>query len=312
MLPQESFDDAYILTGPTGSGKSALALVLAERLDAEIICMDSMVVYRGMDIGTAKPTMIDRQRIPHHVLDMLDPRETGSVAWWLEEATKSAAELRERGKRILIVGGTPLYLKALIQGLFAGPPVDRSLRQQLESCPTEDLHQKLSVVDPLAAKRIHVNDRKRLVRALEVYQLTQQPISGLQQQFQEPKRLRHTPLWLNWPRDLLYHRIESRTDEMLHQGWLEEVKRLLAVSGSLSREAAQAAGYRELTDYLHGKMTWEQAITKIKTRTRQLAKRQLTWLRNFPGLKAINVSGQETLSELADACLQEWANPVVS
>jgi tRNA dimethylallyltransferase len=312
VLPQETFDDAYILTGPTGSGKSALALILAERLGAEIICMDSMVVYRGMDIGTAKSTMIDRQRIPHHVLDLLDPEETGSVAWWLQEASKSAAELRKRRKRILIVGGTPLYLKALIQGLFAGPPVDRSLRQQLESCPTEELHQKLRLVDPLAAQRIHINDRKRLVRALEIYQQTQQPISALQQQFREPKRLQHTPLWLNWPRDLLYHRIENRTDEMLGQGWLEEVKRLLVLPRPLSREAAQAAGYRELADYLQGKMTWEQAVIKIKTRTRQLAKRQLSWLRNFPGLKAINVSGQETLSELVDACLQEWANPVVS
>jgi tRNA dimethylallyltransferase len=305
----QSLNDAYVLTGPTGSGKSALGLVLAERLNAEIICMDSMVVYRGMDIGTAKPTATERQRVPHHVLDLLDPWENGSVAWWLREAKKSAEDIGRRGKQVLIVGGTPLYLKALIHGLFSGPPVDRSLRQELENLPVSVLQEKLVAADPLAATRIHANDRKRLVRALEVYQQTNQPISSLQQQFQSQQQMQRTPLWLDWPRDLLYQRIEKRTDEMLAQGWQEEVKQLLALPRPLGREATQAAGYRELTEHLQGKITWEQAIVAIKTRTRQLAKRQLTWLRNFRGLEPINVTGEEPISALADACLQKWANP---
>jgi tRNA dimethylallyltransferase len=309
VLIHELLNDAYVLTGPTGSGKSALGLALAERLNAEIICMDSMVVYRGMDTGTAKPTREERQRIPHHVLDVLDPWENGSVAWWLRDAKKSAADISKRGKRVLIVGGTPLYLKAFVHGMFAGPPVDRSLRQELESQSIEALRQKLTIADPVAAQRIHRNDRKRLVRALEIYQQTQRPISSLQQQFQTRQRLQHTPLWLNWPRELLYQRIENRTDAMLAQGWLEEVRNLLALPRSLSKEAAQAAGYRELADHLHGKMSWEQTVTTIKTRTRQLAKRQLTWLRNFPGLEPVNITGQETLTELADDCLKKWGQP---
>jgi tRNA dimethylallyltransferase len=299
--------EAFVLTGPTASGKSAVGLLLAERLDAEIICMDSMTVYRGMEIGTAKPSEADRRRVRHHLLDERDPWEGASVAWWLARAAEVASAIRRRGKAVLIVGGTPLYLKALLHGLFAGPPVDAELRRELEATPNAQLHERLQQVDPAAAARLHVNDQKRLVRALEVHQQTGRPISELQQQFANALPRRHAPLWLNWPRDVLYRRIEARVDGMLAAGWLEEVRHLLALPQPLGKEAAQAAGYRELADHLAGRLTLEEAIQLTKTRTRQLAKRQLTWFRNLPGLGSVPVDEHDSIETIAVRCLAEWS-----
>ncbi len=306
------FNDAFILTGPTASGKSSIALPLAERLDAEILCMDSMTLYRRMDIGTAKPTAEDRQRVPHHLVDVLDPWEGASVAWWLEQATRAAHAIRNRGKRILVVGGTPLYLKALLCGLFSGPDADPQLRAELEALPNEVLLERLRAVDPQSAARIHLNDQKRLVRALEVFLLTRQPISTKQDQFNRQVTRRYPPLWLDWPRDLLYQRIERRIEQMLDAGWLDEVKQLGLLPEPLSKEAGQAAGYREFRDHFQGKLSLEEAITAAKTRSRQLAKRQLTWLRNFPGLHAIPVTGKENSTELAELCWRAWFGNAMS
>jgi tRNA dimethylallyltransferase len=301
------FDDAYILTGPTASGKSALGLVLAERLTAEILCMDSMTVYRGMEIGTAKPGADTRRKLPHHLLDLCEPWERASVAWWLDHAAQAARAVKERGKSILVVGGTPLYLKAMLCGLFAGPEVDSQLRQKLDAQPNAVLLEQLRQVDPEAAERIHGNDHKRLVRALEVYHQTGKPISELQQQFDQPRPRRRPALWLDWPRDLLYRRIEARVEQMLADGWVEEVRKLRSLPRPLSKEAGQAAGYRELGEFLAGHCSYQEAVERTKIRSRQLAKRQLTWFRNFPGLVRIPVSESDSLEELANQCMGLWA-----
>src|SRR5262245_10382213 len=186
-MSPDRFRNSSILTGPTCSGKTALALDLAEQLGAEIVSVDSMAVYRGMDIGTAKPTADERRRVPHHLLDVLDPWESATVAWWLQQAAALCADIERRGRRVLFVGGTPLYVKALLCGLFDGPPADAALRQRLtcraETEGRQSLHSCLAAVDPVTAARLHSNDLRRIIRALEVWELTGQPISAWQTQW---------------------------------------------------------------------------------------------------------------------------------
>src|SRR6266851_2559358 len=181
------FRNALILTGPTGCGKTALGVELAERLGAEIVSMDSMALYRGIDIGTAKPGAEERRRVPHHLVDVLQPWESASVAWWLKEAARCLEQIESRRKRVLFVGGTALYLKTLLRGLFDGPPADAELRRRLsqeaDRAGCQVLHQRLAAVDPAAAARLHSNDRRRIIRALEVWELTGRPISAWQTQW---------------------------------------------------------------------------------------------------------------------------------
>jgi len=290
------FSNALILTGPTGSGKTALALELAERLNAEIIAADSMTLYRGMDIGTAKPTAVEQARIRHHLLDVLDPSESASVAWWLERAAECVADIERRGKTALFVGGTPFYLKALLCGLFPSPPSDQQLRRELESeaetAGNESLHAKLAAVDSESARRLHPNDVRRVVRALEVYRLTGRPLSEWQQQQwwggTSPRFRPGSCLALDLPRSDLYARIDKRVLAMFDAGWVEEVRRLRERQYPLSREASQALGYREISDYLDGRQTLDVTIAEVQLRTRQFAKRQLTWFRGLPGCEFCN------------------------
>jgi tRNA dimethylallyltransferase len=290
-----TFADALVLTGPTGSGKTAVALELATRLNAEIVAMDSMTVYRGMDVGTAKPTLAERSQVPHHLIDVLDPWESANVAWWLDRAAAACADIRSRGKRPLFVGGTPFYLKALLHGLFPAPPVDPTLRAELEAeagrIGPEAFHAKLSAVDPKSAARLHPNDVRRVVRALEVHALTGRPLSAFQTTWDSPafgNASLPAPVRcvvLDLPRDELYARIDRRVIAMLESGWLDECRRLLTLPRSLSKEAKQALGYRELFAHLEGEIDWETTVATIQTRTRQFAKRQLTWFRGL-GLPA--------------------------
>jgi tRNA dimethylallyltransferase len=302
--PPDEFVDAlrsaWVLAGPTACGKSVYGMQLAETWNMEVISMDSMALYRGMDIGTAKPSPAERARVPHHLIDVLEPWESANVAWWLGRAAECSREIQRRGKRVLIVGGSPLYLKALLSGLFRGPPVPAEVRrrweQQAAAMGSGELHRRLSQVDPATAKRLHPNDLRRIVRALEVWEATGKPISEWQQQWRDsssmPRRLAAC-CWLDRPRRELYQRIEQRVDQMIGGGWAEEAKRLLELPRPLSREARQAVGYSELFDYWQGKWSLASAIDRIKTRTRQFAKRQLTWFRALPQCRPLAMIGDQ-------------------
>lgn len=291
------FENARVLTGPTGSGKSELALELAEQLDAEIVSMDSMALYRGMDVGTAKPDAEARRRIPHHLIDVCDPWESASVAWWLREAAVCCREIESRGKRVLFVGGTPLYLKALLFGLFEGPAGDAELRQRLTAEATRDgpaaLHDRLRDIDPATAARLHPNDVRRVIRALEVWELTGRPLSSLQTEWpaaEENPVQSASPniVCLDLPREALYGRIDARVERMMEAGLIDEVRRLQSCGRPLSREAAQALGYKEVFAYLDGQATLAETVRRIQTRSRNFAKRQLTWFRRLPGTRFIS------------------------
>ena len=290
-MDPELLCNAIILTGPTGSGKSDVALSLAERFGAEIVAMDSMTFYRGMDIGTAKPSPDDRARVPHHLIDLLEPWESANVSWWLDRATESARAIAARGRRALFVGGTPLYLKALLYG----PPANAEIRRRLEEQATQDggavLHRRLAAIDSASAARLHPNDVRRLVRALEVWELTGQPMSSWQQEWgRRPGDLPHA-VWIDRPRAELHARINVRVMQMISAGWADEARRLRTLPQPLSREAGQALGYPELFAHIDGGADLAHTIERIQARSRQFAKRQLTWFRNMPELRPVRVVG---------------------
>jgi tRNA dimethylallyltransferase len=288
---------AWVLTGPTGSGKSEFALRLAEAHRAEIIAMDSMTLYRGMDIGTAKPMAEERRRVPHHLIDVLEPWESANVAWWLERAAECCREIESRRKQVLFVGGTPLYLKALLHGLFDGPPADAIVRSRLEKEAGRDsagLHRLLAEVDAPTAARLHPNDARRIVRALEVFELSGRPISAWQREWQkDPSAELLRCSWIDRPRDELHARIDARVERMMAAGWPDEVRNLLALSKPLSRQANQALGYAEVRDFIEGRADQKSTIELIQMRSRQFAKRQLTWFRSLRPLVRITVRGDE-------------------
>jgi len=280
-------DDCWILSGPTAAGKTALGLLLARRLDAEIVSVDSMAVYRGLDIGTAKPTAAQRAAVPHHLVDVVDPGEIYTVARWLEDAALAVAACRDRGKRILFVGGTPLYLRALRDGLApqpAGDPLFRS-RLEAEAGGLTRLHDRLAAVDAIAAARIHPHDRRRIIRALEVVHLTGRPLAATwadpaSQCFPDPA-FGGQMLVVDQPRRILRERIDRRAEAMFAAGIIEEARAAADRDGGIGPTARQAAGYAESMEVLAGRLTRAEAIRLTQQRTRQLAKRQLTWLRSF-------------------------------
>ena len=285
----------YFLVGPTASGKTEVGLVVAQALGAEIVSLDSMAVYRGMDIGTAKPTAQERARARFHLLDVREPCEEFSAAEYLKLARRAAADIRSRGRRVLFVGGSPMYLKMLLEGVFRGPRADwgfrRALRARAQREGTQVLHQELARADPEAARRIHPNDLRRIERALEVHHLTGRPISELQRENQGalsgPRRI----VALRRSRPDLHRRINQRVERMWAGGLLQEVRRLARMG--LSRSASQAVGYREALRHLAGELTLDEAKELTRRRTRQLAKRQLTWLRSLPDISWVDVDLEE-------------------
>jgi tRNA dimethylallyltransferase len=287
------FRAAVVLTGPTGSGKSALALEFAELIGAEIVAMDSMTLYRGLDIGTAKPTAAERGRVTHHLVDMLDPWESASVAWWLDQAAAAVADIQARGRAALFVGGTPLYLKSLLYGLFEGPAAEPQIRDRLTAQAICDgpakLHARLAEVDPASAARLHPNDQRRVIRALEVWELTGRPISEWQRQWrQKADPAAGPPVYcVELLRDELYDRIDRRVTAMLAAGWLDEARRLRDISPPVSREVLGAIGYRELFGFIDSNATWDETVQAIRQRTRNFAKRQLTWFRHLPACRFV-------------------------
>lgn len=278
--------DCWFLTGPTAAGKTQVALELAERIGAEIVSLDSMAIYREMDIGTAKPTREQRARVPHHLLDVVNPVEEFSLAEYVDAAHVAAEEIAGRDKEVLFVGGTPLYLKALLRGLYSGPPPDWQFRQEVaaevERVGVEALHERLAQIDPLSASKLHPHDRRRIIRALEVYRATGRPLSHMQTQFERGRTAEETRVFvLQWPRPLLHGRIEARVDRMFAGGLVEEVQQLTERYPALSRTASQAVGYRETIAYLAGERSLEETIERVKVRTRRFARRQETWFRSL-------------------------------
>ncbi len=281
-----SFPDCWYLTGATASGKTGAGLALAERIGAEIISLDSMALYREMDIGTDKPTPQQRQRVPHHLLDVLSPHDEFSVSNYLDAARRIVAEIRLRGREVLFVGGTPLYLKALLRGIFRGPPADWEFRREVEEelvrVGLPALYQRLQQVDPLSADKLHPHDKRRIIRALEVYRATGRPISHLQTQFEEGRPADRCRVFvLSWPRESLHQRINRRVEAMFAAGFVDEVRGLLDRHGELSRTALQAVGYREVIEHLRGQRDLAATIEAVKARTRQFARHQETWFRSL-------------------------------
>lgn len=284
--------DCVCFTGPTACGKTDLALALAETVPLEIISMDSALVYRGLDIGTAKPTPEIRRAVPHHLIDILEPTESYSAGRFAHDAARLVTAIRARGRLPLLVGGTLLYLKALRDGLSTLPRADRAVRAALDLEAEElgwaALHERLRRVDPQAAARIAPSDRQRIQRALEVHALTKRPITELQRAGDERQPVRVLALALVPPsRAELAARIERRFDAMVAAGFVQEVERLRA-RGDLAPElpAMRAVGYRQLWSYLDGRYTWDEARARAIAATRQYAKRQLTWLRGDARIEA--------------------------
>ena len=284
---------ALALLGPTASGKSRLALELAERLPVEIVSMDSALVYRGMDIGTAKPGPAERARVPHHLIDLVDPDGEYSTGRWREDAIAAVQAILARHKLPVIVGGTMLYYRALVRGLDTLPPADKAVRAELDADAAKRgwaaLHAELAKVDPASAARIQPSDAQRIQRALEVFRVTGKPLSSLQGVSSStlPFEVR---AYARMPsRETLHLKIERRFDEMLSLGLIEEVQQLrkkYRLDGNMP--SMRAVGYRQVWDYLEGKTSKEEMRSRAVIATRQLAKRQMTWLRSFPELLLLN------------------------
>ncbi|HEU4627675.1 MAG TPA: tRNA (adenosine(37)-N6)-dimethylallyltransferase MiaA [Steroidobacteraceae bacterium] len=280
-----------VLAGPTGTGKTDWALRLAEQLPLEIVSVDSALVYRGLDIGTAKPSRELRARVPHHLIDICEPTESYSAGRFVEDAVALIAAIHERGRVPLLVGGTMLYFRALLRGIAPLPQASIDVRQAIDARAAREgwpaLHAELARLDPQSAARIHPNDPQRIQRALEVCYTAGRPISELQQSTRSP--LGDTPLgsWALMPanRDTLSTRLERRFREMMRLGFLDEV-RGLHTRGDLTpaHPAVRAVGYRQLWAHLDGHISLSEAVRRGITATRQLAKRQMTWIRSEPGL----------------------------
>jgi tRNA dimethylallyltransferase len=295
--------ESVLLLGPTAGGKSALALALAERLPLEIVSIDSAQVYRGMDIGTAKPTAAERARVPHHLLDLRDPDQTYSAADFVCDATRAMADIRARGKLPLIVGGTMLYAKALREGLSALPPADTGVRARLlheaQALGWPALHARLAQLDALTAARLAPNDSQRIQRALEVFELTGTPLSQLHAGTRADAVRFPIVALLPADRDVLRERIATRFTAMLAAGFLDEVRALRA-RYRLHRDlpSMRAVGYRQAWAHLEGETTHDEFVATAVTATRGLAKRQMTWLRSMRDAQTVDPDRPDALDTL--------------
>lgn len=299
--------DVIVITGPTASGKSAAAVELCKKINGEIISADSMQIYRGMDIGTAKPSHDEQEGIPHHMIDLIDPTMRFSVAEYKKEATGIIYDILHRGKIPVLCGGTGLYLSAMIEGTEYTPvKTDVMLREELENELEEkgvdSLWDELSRIDPEAIQILHRNDTKRILRAIEVYRLTGKTKTELNKISKEkgPEFTYHS-FCINHDRDILYQRINMRVDQMLDKGLLQEIDNLLKTYPGLSNTAYQAIGYKEFMPYLRGEITLREAVDAVKQATRNYAKRQLTWFRKMDSLIWIQ---NQTTEEIVNTILQ--------
>ncbi len=307
-----------VVLGPTAGGKSDLAMELARRYGGELLSADSMQVYRGMNIGTAKPTRAEQAEIPHHGIDLIEASAEGfTVASWLEIAERALLDIQSRQRVPIVVGGTNLYIRAFLEGLDEAPAADTVFRAQLEAVASTELHERLCASDPAAAARLHPNDRRRVIRALEIAHTTGDSASARRTAWDDAGVVpRHDNLFtvtLDWPVELINRRINARVRRMFDEGFVEEVAALLG-HGGLSVQARAACGYEELIGALtafDGSLRpphaadLELAAERTKIRSRRLAKQQRTWLKRFRGLQpsvSLPCSQESTAASLADAC----------
>lgn len=303
-MTEQNKKPLIILTGPTAVGKTALSIDLAKAVNGEIVSADSMQVYKYMDIGSAKVTKEEMQGVPHHLVDVIDPAEEFNVVRFQQMAKDAMEKIYARGRIPVITGGTGFYIQALVQDIdFTETAEDTPYRTELEQLVreqgAEELHARLQAVDPSAAEQIHAHNVKRVIRALEYYHLTGEPISAHnEEQKQKTSPYNFVCFVLNRDREELYRRIELRVDQMLEQGLLEEVKKLAQMGYTRDMVSMQGLGYKELLDYLSGVISYEEAIYRLKRDTRHFAKRQLTWFRREPDVTWVQVDDGRTREEI--------------
>jgi len=296
LIYQNNDSQKIVVLGPTSVGKSALGILLAKKLDGEIVSLDSMQIYKGMNIGTAKPSAEELAAVPHHLIDCQPLSETSNVASFTAKAKRIEKEILSRDASPVFVGGTAMYIKAFVDGLFEGAKSSPEIREELDDIAnkkgSEFLHcELLSPIDPVTAKKIHPNDLFRIIRAIEVYKLTGKPISEQQTQWnQNNKSTEYRLIGLIIPRNLLYKKIEERVDKMLNSGLVDEVRKLMSLGIEKNKTAAQAIGYKEILAHLNGEYSLNRAIELIKRNTRRFAKHQLTWFRKDERIEWFNIT----------------------
>jgi tRNA dimethylallyltransferase len=301
-----------ILTGPTASDKTEVGFRVAQQIEGEIVSADSMLFYRGMDIGTAKPSSGMRERVPHHFIDIIDPWESYSVGKYVKDAEGLISDISGKGRKFLIVGGSPLYIKGIIDGIFNGPEADWNIRKELEEVAEEKgnlhVHEILQRIDPVKAGELHPNDLRRIIRSIEVYRKTGEQASALQEQYKKARRnYRFKIVCITREREDIYRRIGERVETMFDNGLVDEVQSLLDNPEGLSRQAGQALGYKEVIKYLEGRLTLSDAKELIKLNTRRFSKRQMTWFRSFQDVRwlaAEEREGPEIISEKVISLLE--------
>jgi tRNA dimethylallyltransferase len=296
------------LAGPTAVGKSEIALLLAEKLGGEIISVDSMQVYRGLDIGTAKPPFSDRARIPHHLIDVVDLSEPFDAAQFVRLAREALSEIYARGRTAILCGGTGLYFKALLDGLGDAPPADPVLRAELEATPLADLLRELAERDPPTFERIDRQNARRVIRAVEVIRLTGKPYSALRARWPSSPLAPRPPapaFGLSRPSGVLQRRIDARVEDMFRRGLVAETEQLLARGLAGNKTAMQALGYRQVAEHLRGGRPLPETIELVKIRTRQFAKRQMTWFRRQLRLKWIDLGEQGDAAQTAALLMRQ-------
>ena len=297
-----------LILGVTASGKGRLAFDLAGRLHGQIVSIDSMKVYRRMDIGTAKPSTERRKAVKYHLIDIFEPSEACTVGIFLEKGRDAIAEIEKNGKSAIVSGGTAMYIKTLLYGLFDGPDADARIRdrlkQRIAAEGSQVLHTELAKADPEAAERIHPNDARRIVRALEVFELTGKPITSFQQQFcAEETQGDWIMIGLRRQKEDASSRINMRVKKMIETGLIEEVKGLMAEDKPVSKQAAAAIGYAEIIDHLNGGISLEEAIERIKINTRKFAKSQRTWFKTFKNVNWIDIAENEPPEQILEKAL---------
>ena len=295
----------WVLTGPTASDKTEIGFNVAREINGEIISADSMLFYRGMDIGTAKPSVSMRETVPHHFIDIIYPWESYSVGKYVKDVEYLIGDISRRKQKFLIIGGSPLYIKGIVDGIFNGPEADWNIRSELERIAEEKgnlhVHEILQRIDPAKADELHPNNLRRIIRAIEVYRKTGKQASALQKQYKlARKSYKFKIICISREREDIYRRIGERVEIMFGNGLVDEVRSLLDNPEGLSKQARQALGYKEVIQYLEDGLTLDDTKEMVKLNTRRFAKRQMTWFRSFPDvqwLEAEEDEGPESISQ---------------